>query len=38
MQPTFKGSAEAFRIGEGVTLVLGAYLLRFILRRIPIIG
>jgi len=30
--------AQAFRIGEGVTLVLGAYLLRFILRRIPIIG
>lgn len=30
--------AQAFRIGEGVTLVLGAYLLRFIIRRIPIIG
>ncbi|EQB0423092.1 DUF2523 family protein [Pseudomonas aeruginosa] len=30
--------ANAFQIGPGVTMVLGAYLLRFILRRIPIIG
>ena len=30
--------ADAFQIGPGVTMVLGAYLLRFILRRIPFIG
>lgn len=30
--------AEAFQIGPGVSMVLGSYLLRFILRRIPIIG
>lgn len=30
--------AQAFQIGPGVTLVLGAYLLRFIVRRIPFIG
>lgn len=30
--------AEAFQIGPGVTMVLGAYLLRFIMRRIPFIG
>lgn len=30
--------AETFQIGTGVTMVLGAYLLRFILRRIPFIG
>lgn len=30
--------ANAFQIGPGVTLVLGAYLLRFIIRRIPFIG
>lgn len=28
----------AFHVGPGVTMILGAYLLRFILRRIPIIG
>lgn len=30
--------AQTFHIGAGVTMVLGAYLLRFILRRIPLIG
>lgn len=30
--------AQAFHIGPGVTMVLGAYLLRFIVRRIPLIG
>lgn len=30
--------AESFQIGPGITMVLGAYLLRFILRRIPFIG
>lgn len=30
--------ANFFAIGEGLTMVLGAYLLRFILRRIPFIG
>lgn len=30
--------AETFHVGAGVTMVLGAYLLRFILRRIPLIG
>lgn len=30
--------AQTFHIGPGVTMVLGAYLLRFILRRIPLIG
>lgn len=30
--------AQPFNIGYGVTVVLGAYLLRFIVRRIPIIG
>lgn len=30
--------AQTFQIGPGVTMVLGAYLLRFIIRRIPLIG
>lgn len=30
--------AQSFQIGIGVSMVLGAYLLRFILRRIPFIG
>ncbi|MFT0211207.1 hypothetical protein VQ643_01145 [Pseudomonas sp. F1_0610] len=30
--------AEPFAIGFGVTVILAAYLLRFILRRIPFIG
>lgn len=30
--------AEAFQIGTGISMVLGAYLLRFILRRLPFIG
>lgn len=30
--------ADAFQIGPGIAMILGAYLLRFILRRIPIIG
>jgi len=28
----------AFRIGEGITIIVGAYLLRFLIRRIPFIG
>ena len=30
--------ADAFQIGPGITMVLLAFLLRFIIRRIPIIG
>lgn len=30
--------ASAFRIGEGISMILLALLLRFIIRRIPIIG
>lgn len=30
--------AQPFHIGYGVTMILGAYLLRFIVRRIPIFG
>lgn len=30
--------AQPFNIGYGVTMILGAYLLRFIVRRIPIFG
>lgn len=30
--------AQPFHIGAGVTMVLGAYLLRFIIRRIPLFG
>ena len=30
--------ASALEVGSGVLLILGAYLLRFILRRIPIFG
>ncbi len=30
--------ADAFQIGPGIAMILGAYLLRFILRRVPIIG
>ncbi|WP_371286662.1 hypothetical protein [Pseudomonas aeruginosa] len=30
--------ANAFQIGPGVTMVLGAYLLRFILRRIRLLA
>ncbi|WP_241507518.1 hypothetical protein [Pseudomonas aeruginosa] len=37
-RPSVVYFANAFQIGPGVTMVLGAYLLRFILRRIPIIG
>lgn len=30
--------AQPFNIGYGVTMILGAYLLRFIVRRLPIVG
>lgn len=30
--------AQKFAIGEGIALILSAYVLRFILRRIPFIG
>lgn len=30
--------AQTFQIGPGLTMVLGAYLLRFVIRRIPFIG
>ncbi|MDY0205105.1 MAG: DUF2523 family protein [Pseudomonas sp.] len=30
--------AQPFHIGTGVTMVLGAYFLRFIIRRIPLFG
>lgn len=30
--------ANKFALGEGITMILAAYLLRFIIRRIPIIG
>jgi hypothetical protein len=30
--------AQKFAVGEGIALVLGAYILRFLLRRIPLIG
>jgi hypothetical protein len=30
--------AHAFLLEEGVTIVIGAYMFRFILRRIPVIG
>lgn len=30
--------AGAFRIAEGLTMIMAAYILRFIIRRIPIIG
>lgn len=30
--------AQKFAVGEGIAMVLAAYLLRFILRRIPLIG
>ncbi|BCY03532.1 DUF2523 family protein [Stutzerimonas stutzeri] len=29
---------SAFQIGPGLTIILGAYVLRFLIRRIPIIG
>lgn len=29
---------EALQLGEGVTIILSAYLLRFVIRRIPLIG
>jgi hypothetical protein len=29
---------SAFRIGDGLSIVLTAYLLRFLIRRIPVIG
>jgi hypothetical protein len=30
--------AEAFMIPEGIAIALGAYLIRFLVRRIPLIG
>lgn len=30
--------AQMFAVGEGITMILGAYVLRFVLRRIPLIG
>jgi len=30
--------AQPFHIGAGVSMVLGAYLLRFIIRRLPVFG
>ena len=30
--------AQKFALGEGITMILAAYALRFIIRRIPIIG
>lgn len=30
--------AQKFAVGEGIILILSAYILRFILRRIPFIG
>jgi hypothetical protein len=30
--------AQKFAVGEGIALILSAYVLRFILRRIPLIG
>lgn len=30
--------AQKFAVGEGIAMVLAAYLLRFLLRRIPLIG
>lgn len=30
--------ANFFALGEGITMVLGAYVLRFLIRRIPFIG
>jgi len=30
--------ADAFKIGPGLTIILGAYVIRFAIRRIPLIG
>jgi hypothetical protein len=30
--------AQLFQVSEGITIVMGAYLIRFVIRRIPIIG
>lgn len=30
--------AEAFELPEGIAIILGAYVIRFLIRRIPVIG
>lgn len=36
--PTVLFFASKFALGEGVAMILAAYVLRFVIRRIPIIG
>jgi len=38
IDPTVAFFLEAFQFGQGLTIVIAAYIIRFLIRRIPVIG